>query len=458
MCTSTVVRRCLGLLLAATAVANPLERRQSTTAVVNFGNNTGTPQHLASGTLYGLPDGSTTQIPDHFYTDIGWNYERAGGAQTSGKGWIGGLAAYKTRFASALANYKTTIAHGGTFILLIHDLWGADGTQGSSAAYPGDNGDWSSWDNYLTQLFSDIAANGMTSKLVVDIWNEPDLSAFWGRTQSQYLQMWGRTYYKFRAQYGTNVLLSGPASAGEPLTSNSWFQAWASFAASNKSIPDQYAWHMEGGGGDLVSAYGGLIATQKQYGLPSKPVNINEYATFNEQVPAGSAWWIAQLERINAHGLRGNWLSGANLHDYLASLLGRTAATSGYYPNGDFQVYKYYNQNMTGHRVGTTPSADLKLDAYATVGSTKAIVLVGVRITTGTWTLQLNDLSAVGLPTSGTLNVQTWGFPVASDVHYGQVNGPTNLGVYGHAYSGNTVSFPVYQTDATTAYAFEFSI
>lgn len=39
----------------------------------------------------------------------------------------------------------------------------------------------------------------MTTSLVVDIWNEPDLSAFWGtRTQTQYLQMWGRTYYKFR--------------------------------------------------------------------------------------------------------------------------------------------------------------------------------------------------------------------------------------------------------------------
>lgn len=101
---------------------------------------------------------------------------------------------------------------------------------------------------------------------------------------------------------------------------------------------------MEGGGGDLVSAYGGLVATQKQYGLPSKPININEYAVFNEQVPSGSAWWIAQLERINAHGVRGNWLSGTNLHDYLASLLGKTGSTTGYYPNGDYQVYKYYCQ------------------------------------------------------------------------------------------------------------------
>lgn len=108
------------------------------------------------------------------------------------------LTCLRSRFASALVNYKTTIAHGGTFILLIHDLWGADGTQGASAPYPGDNGDWSSWDSFLTQLNSDINANGMTNKLVIDIWNEPDLTAFWNRTQDQYLQLWGRTYYKLR--------------------------------------------------------------------------------------------------------------------------------------------------------------------------------------------------------------------------------------------------------------------
>lgn len=108
------------------------------------------------------------------------------------------LTCLRSRFASALVNYKTTIAHGGTFILLIHDLWGADGTQGSSAAYPGDNGDWSSWDSFLTQLNSDLNANGMTNKLVIDIWNEPDLTAFWNRNQDQYLQLWGRTYYKLR--------------------------------------------------------------------------------------------------------------------------------------------------------------------------------------------------------------------------------------------------------------------
>lgn len=237
--------------------------------------------------------------------------------------------------------------------------------------------------------------------------------------------------------------------------------------AANGSVPDQYAWHMESGGGDLLSAYGGLVATQNQYGLPPKPININEYGVWDEQVPAGSAWWIAQLERINAYGVRGNWLGGDQLHDFLASLLSKpdnpnsgsySATSGGYFPNGDYQVYKYYHQNMTGYRVGTTPSADLKLDAYATVGSTSATVLVGVRIATGTWQLQLDDLSALGLPTSGTLNIQTWGFPVAADIKYGEVDGPSDLGIVAHGYSDNTVTFPIYQTDTTTAYAFVFSI
>ncbi|EAW08790.1 glycoside hydrolase family 39 protein [Aspergillus clavatus NRRL 1] len=454
-------------LVTGVALAGPLQARDAVTAQVNFANNTGAPQHLASGLLYGLPD-TPNQIPAHFYTDIGFNYERAGGAQvpSPGRGWIWGVTEYQNRFASALSNYRTARQHGATFIFLIHDLWGADGGQNASAPYPGDNGDWTSWDTYLTHLFEDIQKNDMTDGLVIDIWNEPDLSIFWKRTQEQYLQMWGRTFHRFRSEFSNKVQLSGPASAAEPLASSTWWQAWASFVARNNSIPDQYAWHMEGGGGDLLSTHAGLLHWQKTYGLPSRPININEYAILTEEVPAGSAWWISQLERINAHGLRGNWLGGYQLHDFMASLLGKTKVGAdydptgtGYYPNGDYQVYKYYNQKMTGHRVGTLPSSDLKLDAYATVGEDGyARVLVGVRNTKGTWQLQLNKLSALGLPASGTLNVHTWGFPVGADVHYGRVDGPTDLGWNGHQYSGDSVTFPIYQTDTTTAYAFEFAI
>lgn len=89
--------RSLGIFLAATADANPLAGRQvSGTSTVNLGNNTGDVAHRASGFIYGIPD-TPDQIPDHFYTEMGFNYARAGGAQVPapGRGWIWGLTEYE---------------------------------------------------------------------------------------------------------------------------------------------------------------------------------------------------------------------------------------------------------------------------------------------------------------------------------------------------------------------------
>jgi hypothetical protein len=81
----------LSLVLAASAAfATPLISRQvSGTTTVTLSNNTGKPSQLASGYIYGIPD-APNQIPDHFYTDINFNYARAGGAQVGapGRGWI----------------------------------------------------------------------------------------------------------------------------------------------------------------------------------------------------------------------------------------------------------------------------------------------------------------------------------------------------------------------------------
>lgn len=163
---------------------------------------------------------------------------------------------------------------------------------------------------------------------------------------------------------------------------------------------------------------------------------------------------------INASVMIG--LGGWALHDFLASLLSKPGAGTssysktgtGYFPVGTYQVYKYYNLNMTGHRVGTTPSADLALDTYATVGPSLVKILCGVRIRTGTWQITVSDLSAVGLPTSGTLNIHTYEF--YTNGYNSEVDAPLDLGWYEHTYSGNSVTFPIYQVNTTTAYAFEY--
>ena len=170
--------KCLTVLAFGTrALGAVLNARQDSTntAVVDLSVQLGSPQHLASGFIYGIPDvgfdQSATQIPSHFYSDIGFNYARAGGAQLSEGGWIDGLSAYAARFASAKSNYLTARQYGARFQLLPHDVWGTDHAN-SSTVWPGDDGDWTDYDNFLDQLLGDLQSNDMLADLDFDVWNE----------------------------------------------------------------------------------------------------------------------------------------------------------------------------------------------------------------------------------------------------------------------------------------------
>lgn len=86
----------LAATIERSPASNVIAKRATTvsgTAAVRLDKNTGKPQHLASGFIYGIPD-TPNQIPDHFYTDIGFNFGRAGGAQTPQKGWLAGIDQY----------------------------------------------------------------------------------------------------------------------------------------------------------------------------------------------------------------------------------------------------------------------------------------------------------------------------------------------------------------------------
>jgi hypothetical protein len=76
-----------GLALASPA---PAIKKRSVTgdATVNLNVDTGSILHRASGFIYGNPD-TADQIPSHFYSDIAFQYGRAGGAQVPapGRGW-----------------------------------------------------------------------------------------------------------------------------------------------------------------------------------------------------------------------------------------------------------------------------------------------------------------------------------------------------------------------------------
>lgn len=264
--------------------------------------------------------------------------------------------------------------------------------------------------------------------------------------------------------------ISGPSHASQPTPGNTWWTNWLAQIKGNKTIPDQYSWHLEAVISDPVddlqtnnATFAAMLSSRGM--AQPKLVNINEYGLFEEQVASGAAWWISRLERYDAVGLRGNWLSGYQLHDFMASLVSKPGAPgtysypgTGYYPNGEWQVYKYYNTNMTGTRAGTTGSGDRLMDVYSTIGKDKVRVLCGTRLQTGLWYITINKLSAIGLPTSGTVNIHTLGF--VDNGHYGEVDGPTDRGYATHPYSGDSVTFGVSQTqqDQFTAWGFEFAL
>jgi len=147
------------------------------------------------------------------------------------------------------------------------------------------------------------------------------------------------------------------------------------------------------------------------------------------------------------------------LHDLFANLLTKSDPldynATDYAPAPEYQVYKYYNLNMTGSRVKTAGTGDRLFDVYATVDSDNVRILSGARVTSGNWQITVNKMSAVGLPSEGMVDIQTWGF-VGTSV-YEEVDAPSDRGIVSHSYSGDMLTFPIYQTDNSTAWAFEFS-
>ncbi|CEL03423.1 hypothetical protein ASPCAL04578 [Aspergillus calidoustus] len=436
-----------------------LSRRQTTTtATVDLSKTHGPASFLGSGFIYGWPGNGVeaqTSIPDHFATDIRFNACRAGGAQIPAPGWAtGGYEGYIGRFNSTLSNYRSTRRYGGDFILLVHDIWGADGgLQGGEAVYPGDGGDWSGMEAYLSQLAGDIVANGMLDGLVLDIWNEPELDIFWPRSWEQFLEYYVRAHRILKTLLPT-TLITGPSGAHSPSLDSTTWRTWMSTVAGNNTIPDRYSWHQIGSWerepDRTIPEFNTLLAT---YGLPERPIDVNEYAWPSEQNPANSAFYLAQLERYNIRGLRANWGSGGLLHDLMANLLYK-GDDGTYYPNGEWQLYRYY-AGMTGERVQTTASTDLLFDVFGAVSGGRVKLLAGTRTVQAPYDIRVEGVSSLGLSRRGSVHVRTYRFDWNGPE--GSVESPVDLGCARYGYSGDVLTIPVSPPSNSTAFAFEFS-
>ncbi|HEX6681258.1 MAG TPA: RICIN domain-containing protein [Candidatus Limnocylindrales bacterium] len=407
------------------------------TISVNFSIAGGSPTYRASGWIYGMTENASGPA-DHFYTDVKFRYMRAGGAQLdSPGGWVSGR--YQRRWDSTLAQARRTIALGGQFVILPHDLWGADGFPISR--FPGDNGSWTDYDNFLARLISDVRAAGIAVQW--DIWNEPNLSLFWNRPQAQFFELWRRTYQRLRAEF-PGQLIVGPSLAGVPSTAGSWWTQYLDFIRANNVVPDIFSWHSLPG--DPVANVNAANTSLNSRGIAHpRPYQINEYGSPSEQNPGDGSWYIARLERAGADGLRANWASAGNLHNDLGNLLTRNSAGR-HLPKGEWWVYRFY-ASQTGQISSVTPSTSY--DAFATKDSGVAKVLVGGGGTTGNIAVNLQRLDTTsGVVQNNQVRVIAQRIPHNNG---GAVQGPITIANTVVTLSGNatTVNLPHSNADDT---------
>lgn len=254
-----------------------------------------------------------------------------------------------------------------------------------------------------------------------------------------------------------------PNFAGDMIN---WFTEWASAVAANNAVPDMISLHFLYADGDLQTSISQYLNILSAAGINYQGTwNVQEYGNIDQQFPSTCVWNIAQLERHNAPGLRANWRGEYELHDYLANLISKpehypnyVETADDYYPAREYPVYIYYHQKMKGTRVATNMTDDTLGDTFAVINPVdrRVRILAGTRPVTGTWSIRVNGLSAVGLPAEGQLPIQTWRFNSAQYI-YDPVSGPDDLGYYTHEYSDDSVFFYVGQEDPNVAYAFEFS-
>ncbi|MEV4140994.1 RICIN domain-containing protein [Dactylosporangium sp. NPDC049742] len=418
----------LAVAAATLTVATPANAADESISV-NFSVAGGSPTYRASGWIYGMTENAAGPA-DHFYRDVKFRAMRAGGAQLDQPGgWVSGK--YDRRWNATRAQLLRTAALGGTFVLLPHDLWGADGYPISR--FPGDNGDWTDYNNFLTRVIADVKATGVPVQW--DIWNEPNIF-FWNRPQAQYFELWRRTYQRLRAEM-PGTLLVGPSYAGVPTTQSGWWTQFLDHVKANNVAPDIYSWHSLPG--DPVADVANANASLGARGLVNtRPYQINEYGSPSEQNPGDGSWYIARLERSGADGLRANWASTANLHNDLGNLLVRNSAGQ-HQPKGEWWVYRFYG-SQTGQISNVTPSA--AYDAFATKSNGVAKILVGGGGTTGNIAVNLQRLDTTsGIVQNNQVRVLVQRIP---NNNGGAVQGPTTIQNSVVTLSGNatTVNLP----------------
>lgn len=362
---------------------------------VDLTKSIGEPDYSATGFLHGLnQDG--TRPPDEFVVPLKPQLFRGGGSTLPGGGWsVGGMDGYRVRWRNVVDRFRRAALLGAEYCIVTSDLWGANGVDiKPTDPYPGDNGDWSNYERFVTQVIADVHAAGMRPDQVqLEIWNEPDYGAvYWPRPKSQYEEMWRRGVRLIR-QLEPQARIEGPTFTRITVTETSWhMDEWLDMVVASDTAPNILSWH------DLIPGRDPVVQAKlardllAARGLAGVQLEINEYPASNGLDAGYNSWYVARMERAEIDygvlAIYGACCMYPELDGLLLSKGDQLVRTARWW------VYQRY-ASITGQLVQSTPSNTIDSVAGLDRAARQARILLGNKLGDGT------DLGTVTVTVSG---------------------------------------------------------
>ncbi|EFL22191.1 putative ricin-type beta-trefoil lectin domain protein [Streptomyces himastatinicus ATCC 53653] len=424
---------------------------------VNLASTRGPSTGVGEGFLYGISeDGS--RPADQFLRPLGINAFRGGGWFSGG--WIrdgyqyGSATRADVDSIVAQAKRLTRPPYDAQYQVLVSDIYGANGGQPSNTRYPCDNGDCSNWVSFIDSTVGALRASGLTFSY--DIWNEPDISAFWTRgvNSAQYFQMWDTAYREIR-RIAPGAQIVGPSFAFTPERNPGQWRTWLAHVKAAGTVPDMIANHNEGDVDDPVTVARALNGALTAAGIGPLPLSSNEYQPADRQTAGVTAWYLARFAQSGyTNAMRGNWVCCV-----IPNLTGVLTQSGGsWQPTGNWWALRDY-ADMTGTLVDTSGQVGSTAISAAEDSSAKrAVAVIGdSNGYTGAASVTFDGLSSVPwLANAGGVHVTVHRIPDQAPLSAPQTvydqNVSTSSGsiTVPFTFQGSHDAFAVYLTPASS--------
>ncbi|GAA1793504.1 carbohydrate-binding protein [Actinomadura chokoriensis] len=400
-----------------TAVPTTPAHADGATLVVNAAAPFRPVTHAAAGGLYGLIEGNrpanALMYPLHLRTVT----QPAPGVRQAPNG--------QPPAGDALLVAPQADRLGASVIIRMPDI------------YPNFPYRWVSWDDWLAkvdaQVNARLARTDVTNIEGYELWNEPD--GTWNTAAAgDFNAGWARTFRRVRAKDPVTPII-GPSLSWY---NGNYMRSFLTYARDNGVLPDVVCWHELAQDPSAIAAdIAAYRALERSLGISPRRIAVNEYAgTDAVDRPGAAASFIAKLERGGVDSAdRAFWYEYGTLNGLVTD--GR--------PTGTYWLYKWYG-DMAGSMVATTPAAQTGLDGFASYDGTRKIVNVVAGHASGTNTVRVTGLNALG----PSVRVRLESTPYSG--RHTAVAGPTAVWDRTYTVNNGEISVPVSGMDASSAY------